>query len=163
METQTDEEYISTRLAQGDIENAIRLLNHARTEADTTIKSVIVKYCIIEYAKPFKKSRGVFQKKFIPLDKTLVFPSGNSDHEALITERDQRIAHGDITAYNPSLHYWPDLDIFPIVQRPSHLCDQIDILIDKMLALCDIVLRYLVDRRTTLEMLFRQEIEKTRT
>ena len=162
METRKEEGYVSMRLAQGDIENAIRLLNRARTETDATIKSVIVRYCIIEYAKPFKKSRGVFQKEFIPLDKALVFPSGNSDHEALITERDQRIAHGDITAYNPRLHYWPDLDIFPIVQRPSHLCDQIDMLIDKMLALCDIVLRYLVDRRTTLEILFREEIEMNR-
>jgi hypothetical protein len=32
--------------------------------------------------------------------------------------------------------------------------------IDKMLVLCDIVLRYLVDRMTTLDTLFREEIEK---
>jgi hypothetical protein len=163
METRIEEEYVSVRLAHGDIENAIRLLNRARTETDTIIKSVIVRYCIIEYANPFKKSKGVFRKEFIPLDKASVFPAGNSDHEALITERDQRIAHGDITAYNPRLHYWPELDIFPIIQRSSHLCDHIDMLIDKMLGLCDIVLRYLVDRMTTLGTLFRQEIKKNRT
>ncbi len=160
METRIDEEYVSMRLARGDIENAIRLLNRAQTETDTMIKSVIVRYCIIEYARPFKKSKGVFRKEFVPLDKTSVFPAGNSDHEALITERDQRIAHGDITAYNPRLHYWPEPDIFPIVQRSSHLCDHIDMLIDKMLVLCDIVMRYLVDRMTILETLFREEIEK---
>jgi hypothetical protein len=148
------------RLAHGDIENAIRLLNRARTETDTTIKSVLVRYCIIEYAKPSKKSKGVFRKQFIPLDKASVFPAGNFDHEALITERDQRIAHGDITAYNPRLQYSPELDIFPIVQRSSDLCDHIDMFIDKMLVLCDIVLRYLVDRMTTLDTLFREEIEK---
>jgi hypothetical protein len=42
------------------------------------------------------------------------------------------------------------------------LYDHIDILIDKMLVLCDIVLRYVVDRMTTLETLFREEIEKDR-
>jgi hypothetical protein len=121
---------------------------------------VLVRYCIIEYAKPSKKSKGVFRKQFIPLDKASVFPAGNFDHEALITERDQRIAHGDITAYNPRLQYSPELDIFPIVQRSSDLCDHIDMFIDKMLVLCDIVLRYLVDRMTTLDTLFREEIEK---
>jgi hypothetical protein len=162
METQIEEEYVSMRLAQGDMENAIRLLNRAKTETDATIKSVIVRYCIIEYAKPFTKSKSVFGKKFIPLDKTSVFPGGNSDHEALITERNQRIAHDDITAYNPRLHYLPELDMFPIVQRPSHLYNHIDTLIDKILVLCDIVLRHLVDRMATLEALFREEIEKDR-
>lgn len=163
MENKIEEEYVSMRLAHGDIKNAIRLLNRARTETDTEIKSVIVRYCIIEYGKPFKKSKGVFRKKFIPLDKALVFPGGNSDHEALIAERDQRIAHGDITVYNPMLHYWSELDIFPIVQTPSHLCDHVNTFIDKMLAVCDIVLRYLVDRITTLETFFREEIEKNGT
>jgi hypothetical protein len=79
-----------------------------------------------------------------------------------MTERDQRIAHGDITAYNPRLHYWPEADIFPIVQRSSHLYDPIDILIDKMLVLCNTFLRYVVDRMTTLEKVFREEIEKDR-
>jgi hypothetical protein len=162
MLTQTDEEYVSMRLAHADIQNAIRLLNLARIETDTTIKSAIVRYCIIEYAKPFKTSMGVFRKKFIPLDKTSVFHGGNSDHDTLIDERDQRIAHGDITAYNPRLHYWAELDIFPIVQRSSHLYDHIDMLIEKMLALCDIVLRYVVDRMTALEKVFREEIEKDR-
>jgi len=160
METQEEEKYGSMRLAREDIENAIRLLNRARTETDTTIKSVIVRYCIIEYAKPFKESKGVFQKKFIPLDKTSVFPTGNSDHEVLITERDQRIVHSDITAYNPTLHYCPEVDGFPIGQKSSHLCDDIDMLIDKMLALCDIVLRYLGDQMATLERLFREDLQK---
>lgn len=121
METQKEEEYVSLRLADGDINNVIRLLKLAKTETDPTLKSLIVRYCIIEYAKPFKMSCGVFRKKFKALDATAIFPSGNPDHETLITERDQRIAHGDITAYKPKLHYWSELDIFPIVQRPSHL------------------------------------------
>jgi len=160
METRLEEEYVSMRLAHRDIENVIRLLNRAKTEADNVIKSTILRYCIIEYAKPFKKSKGVFRKEFIPLDKVAVFPGGNADHEALITERDQRIAHGDITAYNPRLHYWSQLDIFPIVQRSSHLCDNIDVLIDKMLSLCEVVLRYLVEHTAILEKLFREEFEK---
>ena len=144
------------RLAHGDIENAIRLLNRARTEPDTTIQTVIVKYCIIEYAKPFKKSNDVSGKMFIPLKDASVFPGGNSDHDQLIKERDQYIAHGDLKAYNPKLYYLPERDIFPIGLTPSHLYDQIDMLIDKMLAVCDIVLKYLVDRMTTLETLFRE-------
>ena len=152
METQIDEEYVNMRLAHADIENAIRLLNHARTEKDPNIKRSIVQYCIIEYAKPFKSSYGVFRKKFIPLDKASIFPTGNFDHEALILERDQRIAHGDITAYKPRLHYWPEQDIFPIIQRSSHLYDNIDALIDKMLLLCNIVLTYVVDRMKNLEI-----------
>jgi hypothetical protein len=161
MESQREEEYVSMRLAHGDIENAIRLLSLAKTVNDPTIKCLIVRYSIIEYAKPFKLSYGVFRKKFKPLDAASVFPFGNPDHEALITERDQRIAHGDITAYNPKLHYWAELDIFPIVQRPSHLYDNIALLIDKMETLCDIVKRYLVDCLATLETEFREGIKKT--
>jgi hypothetical protein len=148
------------RLAHGDIENAIRLLNRAKVEKDDTIKGVIVKYCIIEYARPFTTSNGVFRKKFKPLDNSSVFPVGNSDHEALMTERNQRIAHSDISAYNPKLHYWPEPNIFPIVQRPSHLYNDIDKLIEKMLVLCDIVIKYLADQMTTLETFFRKDIEK---
>jgi hypothetical protein len=160
MESEREEEYVSLRLAHGDIENVIRLLILAKAEKNPDLKAVIVRYCIIEYAKPFKMSRGVFKKKFKPLDAASVFPSGNHDHDKLITERDQRIAHGDITAYNPKLHYWSDLDIFPIVQRPSHLCDKIAPLIEKMEELCDTVKRSLVDRLTAMETEFRDDIKK---
>ena len=160
MESEREEVYVSLRLAHGDIENVIRYLNLAKTENDPTLKSLIVRYCVIEYAKPFKTSWGVFRKKFKPLDAATVFPEGNPDHETLITERDQRIAHGDITAYNPKLHYWSELDIFPIVQRSSHLCDNIAQLIEKMEILCDIVGRYLVNSLTAMETELREDIKK---
>ncbi len=159
METQKEEEYVSLRLAVGDIENVIRLLKLAKTEKDPTLKSLIVRYCVIEYARPFKISCGVFRRKFKALDATAVFPSGNPDHETLITERDQRIAHGDITAYKPRLHYWSELDIFPIVQKPSHLCDNIDNIIAKIELLCSIVKCYLVERMTVMENEFREVLK----
>jgi hypothetical protein len=156
MESEIEEEYVSMRLAHSDITNVIHVLNRAKTENDSTMKSVLVRYCIIEYARPFTGSKGIFQKYYKPLKKDSIFPTGNADHEALIKERDERIAHSDIAAYKPRLHYWSKKDIFPIVQRSSHLYDNIDTLIDKMLVLCDIVLRYLVDRINTLEIDFRK-------
>lgn len=104
MDTETEERYVSMRLAHGDITNAIDLINRARKESDNSVKSTIVRYCIIEYAKPFKASRGIFRAKFRPLEEEAVFPSGNTDHKALMVERDQRIAHGDITSFCPELH-----------------------------------------------------------
>lgn len=160
MESEREELYVSLRIALGDMENVFRLPKQAKTENDPGLRKLIVRYCIIEYAKPFKLSRGVFKKKFKPLDAVYVFPSGNSDHDMLITERDQRIAHGDITAYKPQLHYWSKLDIFPIVQRPSHLCDNIFPLIEKIEMLCGIVKQYLVDSLETMESEFREEMKK---
>ncbi len=158
MESQIEEEYVSMRLAHGDITNAITLLDRAKSEKDGTLKSVLVKYCIIEYARPFTGSRGIYQKHFKPLQKESIYPNGNTDHDALIAERDQRIAHSDITAYNPRLHYWTKQDIFPIVQKSSHLYDNIDALIEKMLLLCNTVLTYLIDRIKTLETEFKNNI-----
>jgi hypothetical protein len=155
-QTKEEKEYVSLRFAQGDIEEAIRLLNRARTETDTEIQFVIVKYCIIAYARPFNKSRDVFGKKFNPLKKKLVFPGGNSFHDQLIDDRNQYIAHVDLKAHNPKLYFPPERNIFPIGLTPSHLYDQIDMLIDKMLTVCDFVLKYLVARMTTLETLFRE-------
>jgi hypothetical protein len=157
MQTLKEEEYVSLRLAHGDLENAIRLLNRAKAESDDTIKRVIVQHCIIEYAKPFTMSKGKF-RTFIPLNKSSVFPDGNSDHETLMTERNQRIAHSDIIAWDPTLHYPSWFDGFPIAERPSHLYDHIDPLIDKMLAVCDVVLSYLVNRMAAMETEFRKEI-----
>jgi hypothetical protein len=161
MDTETEERYVSMRLAHGDITNAIDLLNRARKESDNSIRSTIVRYCIIVYAKPFKISRGIFRAKFIPLKEEVVFPGGNTDHKALMDERDKRIAHGDITSFCPKLHYWSRPDIFPIVFKSSHLYDNIDKLIDKMLVLCNTVLRYLTDEMKTLETLFREQIKNT--
>ncbi len=149
------------RLAHGDITNAIDLLNRARKESDSAIKSTIVRYCIIVYAKPFKKSCGIFRARFRPLEEEAVFPGGNTDHKALIIERDERIAHGDIKSFCPKLHYWSRPDIFPIVFKSSRLYDNIDKLIDKMLVLCDTVLRYLTNEMKTLETLFREQIKNT--
>ncbi len=42
MQTQIEEEYVSLRLAHGDSEDVIRLLNRAKAEPDSTIKGVIV-------------------------------------------------------------------------------------------------------------------------
>lgn len=147
------------RLAHGDITNAIYLLNCSRKESDNSIKSTIVRYCIIEYAKPFKTSRGIFRAKFRPLEEEAVFPGGNTYHKALMAERDQRIVHGDITSFCPKLHYWSGPDIFPIALKSSHLYDNIDKLIDKMLVLCDTVLRYLTYEMKTMETLFREQIK----
>ena len=158
MDTEAEERYVSMRLAHGDIANVIDLLNRARAVSDTSIKVALVRYCIIEYAKPFKASRGVFRTNFRRIDEESVFPGGNSDHKALITERDQRIAHGDITAFRPQLHYWSQPDIFPIVLKGSHLYDNIDKLIEKILGLCEVVLKYLTGQMASLEAEFRKQI-----
>ena len=160
MQTQVEEEYVSLRLAHGDISHAITLLNLAQTEKDPTIKAVIVRDCIIKYVKPFKVSYGVFQRSFKALKKEEIFPDGNPDHDALVSERDQRIAHGDITACKPKLHYWTKQNIFPIVFRSSHLYDDIDTLIERVLSLCNIVLDYLNNRMESLENSFRDAIRK---
>lgn len=160
MQTQVEEEYVSLRLAHGDISHAITLLKRAQTEKDPTIKAVIARDCIIKYVKPFKVSYGVFQSCFKALKKEEIFPDGNPDHDALVTERDQRIAHGDITAYKPKLHYMTKQDIFPIVFRPSHLYDDIDALIERVLSLCNIVLVYMTNRMGNLENSFRDEMRK---
>ena len=167
MENFEEQQYVSYRIANGDIEDTIRLLNRAKVETDDTIKTVLVKYCVISYARPFKHSMGFFDNenpslksskmRFFPLESALVFPSGSSDHDTLIAERDQRIAHCDITAWKPTLHYWRSWDSFPITQQPSHLYDRIDPLIEKMLVLRDIVLKYLVHQRALMEEKFRSE------
>ena len=162
MNTETEEKYVSMRLAHGDIENVIRLLNRARPEDDLIVKSTLIRYCIIEYARPFKESRGVFSRKFRPLEKENVFQGGNAGHEKLMIERDQRIAHGDITALCPKLHYWREGDIFPIVQKTSQLYNDLNILIDEMLGLCDVVLRYLSNELSRLETGFREQINNNR-
>jgi hypothetical protein len=160
MDTETEERYVSLRLAHGDITHVVDLLNRAKIAEDSSIKTVLVRYCIIEYAKPFKASKGVFRSKFRRLDEESVFPGGNADHKALIAERDQRIAHGDITAYYPQLHYWSKQDIFPIVLRGSHLYDNMDKLIETISGLCDTVLNYLVVQMKAFERSFREQIKE---
>ena len=166
METQTKEkkEYVSLRFAHGDIEEAIRLLNRAKTETDTEIQFVIVKYCIIAYARPFTftKPKDVSGKMFIPLEKSSVFPGGNPFHKQLIDDRNQYIAHGDLKAYNPKLYYQPERGSFTIGLTPSHLYDDIGTLMNRMLAVCEIVLKHVVDRMTTLKPLLREEFENNR-
>lgn len=168
MENLEEQQYVSYRIAHGDIEETIRLLNRAKTESDDTIKTALVKYCVISYARPFKSSKGVFESeksshrsrktRFCPLESALVFPGGNSDHEALMAERDQRIAHSDMTAWEPTVHYWRSTDSFPIVQRRSQFYDRIDQEIETMLSLCNVVLRFLVDQMTILEAKFKSLI-----
>lgn len=160
MHTEAEEKYVSLRLAHGDIANVIDLLNRAKTVGDTSIKTALVRYCIIEYAKPFTASKGVFRSHFRRVCEKSVFPDGNMDHRALITERDQRIAHGDITAFRPELHYWSQRDIFPIVLKGSHLYDDIDKLIETMLGLCDGVLNYLTVQLKGFEGVFRKQIKE---
>lgn len=160
MDTEAEETYVSLRLAHGDITHVIDLLNRAKTIDDVSIKTALVRYCIIEYARPFKASRGRFRSNFRRVDEASIFPGGNTDHKALITERDQRIAHGDITAYDPQLHYWSQQDIFPIVLKGSCLYDNTDKLIETILTLCNIVLNYLVLQMKTLEVLFRDQISE---
>jgi hypothetical protein len=160
MHTEAEERYVSLRLAHGDITHVVDLLNRAKTLEDASIKTALVRYCIIEYAKPFNTSKGRFRSTFRRIDEESIFPGGNSDHKALITERDQRIAHGDITAYNPQLHYWSQQDIFPIVFKGSKLYDNMDKLIETILDLCDIILSYLVLQMESLEALFREQIKE---
>jgi hypothetical protein len=158
MENKEEENYVSLRMAHGDIERAIHLLNLAKQQTGDTIKEALVQLCVIIYSRPFKNSHGIFQKQYVPLTSASIFPGGNSDHDAIISDRDQYIAHGDVTAYNPELHDWSSLDIFPIVQRPSHLYDRIDSLIEIMLHLCNITLIFLVSQIAFMEELFRKEI-----
>ena len=160
MDTEAEEKYVSLRLAHGDIAHVIDLLTRAKTVEDASIKTALIRYCIIEYAKPFKASRGLFRANFRRLDEKSVFPGGNIEHKALITERDQRIAHGDITAYFPQLHYWSQQDIFPIVLKGSHLYDNMDKLIETILGLCVTVLDYLKVQIEALESLLREQIRE---
>jgi len=84
VKTEKEEKYVSIRLTDEVMRNVICLLNYAKAENDQSIKSVLVRYCIVEYAKQFMESHGVFKKRFIPLKKKLIFPGGNADHERLI-------------------------------------------------------------------------------
>jgi hypothetical protein len=47
MDTEAEEKYVSMRLAHGDISNVVDLLKRARMDSDTSIKSAVVRYCII--------------------------------------------------------------------------------------------------------------------
>jgi hypothetical protein len=148
-------------MAHADIAYASHLLNLAKVQTDNTIKKALVQLCVIIYARPFGKIRGKHHSKpkmFYPLKWENVSSSDNSDHDTLMAERDQYVAHGDITAYNPRLVYFVPWDGFAIEQRPSHYYDHIDQRIETMLVLCDIVRKHLADRMTVMESSFREKM-----
>jgi hypothetical protein len=161
MQNEEEEIYVSLRMACSDIQETIQMLNLAKTQTNVDIKTALVKLSVITYCKPFKTINGVYKKKFKPLNKDTVFPCVNHDHNALIRDRDQYFAHGDLSAYDPRLSYSPPWNTFVIRQRPSHLFDRIDQQIEKMLALCDIVLKYLEDQIQPYHKKFREELAQT--
>jgi hypothetical protein len=65
------------------------------TEADKTLKWAAIRMALIEYAKPYKRSRGVHSKNYV-----MQIPELSEDdkrlHSQIITLRDKMLAHSDL-------------------------------------------------------------------
>ncbi len=76
----------------------------ARTQNHKVVASAAYRMAFIEYAKPYKKSRGTFINNH-----TLTLPNISIEdkilHEHIIYLRDRVIAHSDLEVKNAKLHF----------------------------------------------------------
>lgn len=115
-----EEFYVFLRFADGDISQALIALDHLpEVEADF-LRLCLLKDAAISYCRPFKKSRGAFNKS-LKLDNSYVPVCFIGLHTELVDLRDQVFAHTDIDVRSPVLHCWTrePKPIFPI-QFKSH-------------------------------------------
>lgn len=115
MHTPEEEFYVFLRFADGDMSQAQMALDHLSKVEGDFLRLCLLKDAAISYCRPFKKSRGVFNKS-LRLDESYVPVHLKGLHAELIDLRDQVFAHTDIDVRSPALHCWTrePKRIFPI-------------------------------------------------
>lgn len=154
MHTPEEEFYVFLRFADGDISQAQIALDHMSTVEGDFLRLCLLKYAAISYCRPFKKSRGAFNKS-LKLDRGYVPACFIGLHTELVVLRDQVFAHTDIDVRSPVLHCWTrePKPIFPI-QLKSHNHSQLFAREQEMQSLFNAVLGLVRGKQSELEIQF---------
>lgn len=120
MHNPAEEWYVFLRFADGDICQAQIALDHLTIVESDFLRLCLLKDAAISFSRPFKKSRGAFNKS-LRLDDIYVPSDFKVLHAELIGLRDQVFAHTDIDVRSPVLHCWTGgpKPVFPILFK-SH-------------------------------------------
>jgi len=102
--TSDDEAYIHFQECLTSLNRSWAILEKLEsTDLDATLRSASYRMALIEYAKPFKESRGANRRRH-----ALSLPQMSQDdtklHARLITLRDQVLAHSDLTASDSTVY-----------------------------------------------------------
>ena len=102
--TEYEEDLIHLEQCINDLNSAWTILDIInKVDANPVLRSAAYRMAIIEYAKPFKNSRGITRYKLL-LDPPPLSSEENLLHEQLIGLRDQFLAHSDLSIKGPQLH-----------------------------------------------------------
>ena len=159
MDNNDEEKYVSLRLASGDIEEVESIIGCVEKMTKSKERHYLMASCIVAYSRPFKTSRGKYQKRFCALNSKDIADIDLKFHDEVIGERDQRIAHGDITSHCPTLHYWSKAEIFPIVYRRSTFFDNYTRLVERFKWNAKAILNHIAKISAEYERKFKLEIK----
>lgn len=157
MDTREEEFYVFLRFADGDISQAQMALDHLSAVEGDFLRLCLLKDAAISYCRPFKKSRGAFNKS-LKLDKNYVPFCFIGLHNDLVDLRDQVFAHTDIDVRSPVLHCWTGepRPIFPI-QFKGHNYPQLLTREQELRSLFSAVLELIRRKQLELEAQFPNE------
>jgi hypothetical protein len=158
-----EEFYIFLRLAEGELSEAIKTLDHIAMFENEFVKLCLLKQAAIDYCKPFTEGRGFFKKHSLAARNNV--PTRMLGlHRKLCDLRDKVFAHTDIKARNPKLHAWTKgraKPIFPIVFK-THDYPLLLRRVDEIRTLFRAVLDAIQAEQVELEARFSVEIESVR-
>ncbi len=95
------EYYAFMRLADSDLDSALRSIKSLRRVKHPDSVSAIVRDSLVSYARPFTGNRGVVKKRNLRLIESLVPDELKTSHEKVMNIRDQIVAHTDVSYRKP--------------------------------------------------------------
>lgn len=100
--TEQEEEFVHFVSSIDWLNNAWRLLNIIRTQAENPLIGAAFRFALIEYCKPYKSSHGT--NRNFKLGTSYIPEELRQLHNRIISSRDQIHAHSDLTIMDAKLH-----------------------------------------------------------
>lgn len=105
---QEDEDYAHLIFSINNLNDAHKILLDIKNEMVKSEKNSLIvpafKFALIEYAKPYKKSRSTVKKKGYVLDEKYIPDDCRVLHKRIIYSRDKINAHTDLTVREPIVY-----------------------------------------------------------
>jgi hypothetical protein len=103
--TEQEEQYVHFASSIENLNNAWNILKAIKKRKINSLVGAAFQFALIEYSKPYLKSRGMVLKNYI-LDESHIPPAYIELHRKIILLRNQILAHADLTVKEAKVHVY---------------------------------------------------------
>jgi len=103
MKNLLEEEYVLSRMATGDFDQAKRSLLMVKRYKRPEVIIALIKDAIISYSRPFSSNRGGFRKKKLKIGNDVIPNDQRKFHNKILMIRNNLVAHTNLKYRNPKL------------------------------------------------------------